>query len=215
MPAGSRGRGCPCSGRGGACASAGQGSAASRSRRCFPGYLFVRAPRIDEDLFAALRSVPGFLRFLPSNDRIQSLSPGDQGAALPLPVLRRDPGQVPRRLRREQAHQGHLRPVEGAGGADHPRGQAQGTRPRAAGDVRGLLRDRLRLRVAGDGGSEGAARGRLKPFYRRGIRSDTQCDARRVSQHDLHHWCRLHRHHHRRRDRGQEGLRPGGGVPRR
>ena len=45
----------------------------------FPGYLFVRAPRIDEDLFAALRSVPGFLRFLPSNDRIPPLSPGDQG----------------------------------------------------------------------------------------------------------------------------------------
>ena len=44
----------------------------------FPGYLFVRAPRISEDLFSTLRSVPGFLRFLPSNDRIQPLSPGDQ-----------------------------------------------------------------------------------------------------------------------------------------
>ncbi len=44
----------------------------------FPGYLFVRAPRVGERLFAALRSVPGFLRFLPSNDRIQPLGPGDE-----------------------------------------------------------------------------------------------------------------------------------------
>jgi transcription termination/antitermination protein NusG len=44
----------------------------------FPGYLFVRAARVDEALFAALRPAPGFLRFLPSNDRIQPLGPGDQ-----------------------------------------------------------------------------------------------------------------------------------------
>ncbi len=44
----------------------------------FPGYIFVRAARVDEALFAALRSTPGFLRFLPSNDHIQPLGPGDQ-----------------------------------------------------------------------------------------------------------------------------------------
>lgn len=44
----------------------------------FPGYIFVRAPRFGEPLFAALREVPGFLRMLPSNDRVQPLGPGDE-----------------------------------------------------------------------------------------------------------------------------------------
>jgi transcriptional antiterminator NusG len=44
----------------------------------FPGYLFVRAPAIGTDLYAGIRRAPGFLRFLPSNDKILALSQKDQ-----------------------------------------------------------------------------------------------------------------------------------------
>ncbi len=44
----------------------------------FPGYLFVRAPALDSELYAAIRRAPGFLRFLPSNDSIVALGSKDQ-----------------------------------------------------------------------------------------------------------------------------------------
>jgi len=44
----------------------------------FPGYLFVRAPALDSDLYAAIRRAPGFLRVLPSNDNIVALGQKDQ-----------------------------------------------------------------------------------------------------------------------------------------
>jgi len=44
----------------------------------FPGYLFVQAPAIGNDLYASLRGAPGFLRFLPSNDNILALGLKDQ-----------------------------------------------------------------------------------------------------------------------------------------
>ncbi len=41
----------------------------------FPGYLFLQADGVDAGLFKQLRSIPGFIRFLPSN---RSLTPMDQ-----------------------------------------------------------------------------------------------------------------------------------------
>jgi transcriptional antiterminator NusG len=43
----------------------------------FPGYLFVRAEEIDVPLFRALRALPGFVRFLPSSERIRALDQRD------------------------------------------------------------------------------------------------------------------------------------------
>jgi transcription termination/antitermination protein NusG len=44
----------------------------------FPGYLFVRADTVAGELFTRLRSQPGFIRFLPSNDSIRALGDRDQ-----------------------------------------------------------------------------------------------------------------------------------------
>jgi transcription termination/antitermination protein NusG len=44
----------------------------------FPGYLFLQAEAIDPDRFGALRALPGFVRFLPSNTSITPLEPRDQ-----------------------------------------------------------------------------------------------------------------------------------------
>ena len=44
----------------------------------FPGYLFVEAGEIDATLYHALRGVPGFIRFLLSNDHIVPLEGKDQ-----------------------------------------------------------------------------------------------------------------------------------------
>jgi transcriptional antiterminator NusG len=44
----------------------------------FPGYLFVRANEFDDIPWLQLRSLPDFVRFLPSNDRIVPLDEHDQ-----------------------------------------------------------------------------------------------------------------------------------------
>jgi transcriptional antiterminator NusG len=44
----------------------------------FPGYLFVKSDEIDASLYHALRAVPGFIRFLLSNDHIVPLEEKDQ-----------------------------------------------------------------------------------------------------------------------------------------
>src|SRR5689334_7670353 len=44
----------------------------------FAGYLFVRADSVDGGLFGRLRSQPGFIRFLPSNESIRALGDRDQ-----------------------------------------------------------------------------------------------------------------------------------------
>ncbi|MFP4114013.1 MAG: antiterminator LoaP [Spirochaetota bacterium] len=43
----------------------------------FPGYVFLEAEEIDETLFMTLKRLPGFYRFLESNDRIRALSGTD------------------------------------------------------------------------------------------------------------------------------------------
>lgn len=43
----------------------------------FPGYLFLKREQIDGQLYQGLRPLPGFLRFLPSNDRIRPLDERD------------------------------------------------------------------------------------------------------------------------------------------
>jgi transcriptional antiterminator NusG len=44
----------------------------------FPGYLFLRADDVDDIPWRELRSLPDFIRFLPSNDRIVALDEHDQ-----------------------------------------------------------------------------------------------------------------------------------------
>jgi transcriptional antiterminator NusG len=44
----------------------------------FPGYLFVQSEGIDPGDYRALKNVPGFVRFLPSNTSITPLEPRDQ-----------------------------------------------------------------------------------------------------------------------------------------
>jgi transcription termination/antitermination protein NusG len=43
----------------------------------FPGYLFVVAPDLDTDLHAALRQLPGFVRYLPNDSDVRPLSEKD------------------------------------------------------------------------------------------------------------------------------------------
>jgi transcriptional antiterminator NusG len=43
----------------------------------FPGYIFLRAETVKDNVFEALRQVPRFVRFLPANDRILPLESGD------------------------------------------------------------------------------------------------------------------------------------------
>ena len=44
----------------------------------FPGYLFVEAQEISSELFLKIKPIPGFFRFLQSNENIESLSEGDK-----------------------------------------------------------------------------------------------------------------------------------------
>jgi transcriptional antiterminator NusG len=44
----------------------------------FPGYLFLRVDEEDPDLIHVLRSLPGFIRFLPANNRIMPLDARDE-----------------------------------------------------------------------------------------------------------------------------------------
>ena len=44
----------------------------------FPGYLFLEAPEVTNELFMKLRRIPGFFRFLQSNRHIVPLSSGDR-----------------------------------------------------------------------------------------------------------------------------------------
>jgi transcriptional antiterminator NusG len=44
----------------------------------FPGYLFLEAPEVTNELFMKLRRIPGFFRFLQSNQHIVALSSGDR-----------------------------------------------------------------------------------------------------------------------------------------
>jgi transcription termination/antitermination protein NusG len=44
----------------------------------FPGYLFLQVDQIDADLYAALKRIPAFVRFLPSNDSMAPLDHADQ-----------------------------------------------------------------------------------------------------------------------------------------
>ena len=44
----------------------------------FPGYLFVEAQEISPELFLKIKPVPGFFRFLQSNENIEPLSEGDK-----------------------------------------------------------------------------------------------------------------------------------------
>jgi transcriptional antiterminator NusG len=43
----------------------------------FAGYVFLEAPDIDEELFGSIKKVPGFYRFLESNQHIKELSGDD------------------------------------------------------------------------------------------------------------------------------------------
>ena len=44
----------------------------------FPGYLFLKANRVEDVLWHELRSLSNFIKFLPSNDRIVPLDTRDQ-----------------------------------------------------------------------------------------------------------------------------------------
>jgi transcriptional antiterminator NusG len=44
----------------------------------FPGYIFVNAESISDRIFHSLKGLPGFYRFLESNDRIRPLSGRDE-----------------------------------------------------------------------------------------------------------------------------------------
>jgi transcriptional antiterminator NusG len=44
----------------------------------FPGYLFVKAKEISPELFLKIKPIPGFFRFLQSNENIEPLSEGDR-----------------------------------------------------------------------------------------------------------------------------------------
>ena len=52
----------------------------------FPGYLFVEADSVAGDVYQKVRGLPGFLRFLPSNQDVQPVSERD---ARPLALLLR------------------------------------------------------------------------------------------------------------------------------
>jgi transcription termination/antitermination protein NusG len=43
----------------------------------FSGYVFIEAEQVDDHLFAAVKQLPGFYRFLESNDRIRALGGDD------------------------------------------------------------------------------------------------------------------------------------------
>jgi transcriptional antiterminator NusG len=43
----------------------------------FPGYIFITADTVSEETFRLLRGLPGFYRFLESNDRIRALTGRD------------------------------------------------------------------------------------------------------------------------------------------
>lgn len=43
----------------------------------FPGYVFLSADRVTDEMFRFVRELPGFYRFLDSNDRIRALSGRD------------------------------------------------------------------------------------------------------------------------------------------
>jgi len=44
----------------------------------FPGYVFLRTPEVTDQMFRLLKSLPGFYRFLESNDRIRPLAGRDE-----------------------------------------------------------------------------------------------------------------------------------------
>jgi transcriptional antiterminator NusG len=44
----------------------------------FPSYVFLQADSVDPVLYADLKRVPGFIRFLPSNEKIAPLEKSDQ-----------------------------------------------------------------------------------------------------------------------------------------
>ncbi|MFW6137551.1 MAG: antiterminator LoaP [Spirochaetota bacterium] len=44
----------------------------------FPGYLFLEAEEVSSDIYTTLRTIPGFLRFLPSNNSITPLNRDDR-----------------------------------------------------------------------------------------------------------------------------------------
>jgi transcriptional antiterminator NusG len=44
----------------------------------FPGYVFLETPEVTKELFMKLRRIPGFFRFLQSNQHIVPLSSGDR-----------------------------------------------------------------------------------------------------------------------------------------
>ena len=44
----------------------------------FPGYLFIETMEISPELYIKLKPIPGFLRFLQSNENIEPLSEGDE-----------------------------------------------------------------------------------------------------------------------------------------
>jgi transcriptional antiterminator NusG len=44
----------------------------------FPGYLFVEAQEISPELLLKVKRIPGFFRFLQSNENIEPLSEGDK-----------------------------------------------------------------------------------------------------------------------------------------
>ena len=44
----------------------------------FPGYLFVEAQEISPELFMQVKRIPGFFRFLQSNENIEPLSDSDK-----------------------------------------------------------------------------------------------------------------------------------------
>lgn len=43
----------------------------------FPGYVFLETDRIDEEIFSTVKRLPGFYRFLESNDRVRPLAGDD------------------------------------------------------------------------------------------------------------------------------------------
>lgn len=45
----------------------------------FPSYVFIQSESVDPDLYRTLRQTPGFIRFLPSNEKIQPLGSEDEG----------------------------------------------------------------------------------------------------------------------------------------
>ena len=48
----------------------------------FPGYVFLRSEGVDETSWHSLRTLPGFIRFLPASDRILPLDNRDQTTLL-------------------------------------------------------------------------------------------------------------------------------------